>query len=47
LGNEEIESNGHRSKVEPIEMVDTMRSFENGSADFYPGNPNWENQQPI
>jgi hypothetical protein len=28
LGNAEIESNGHRSRVELVEMVKTMRSLQ-------------------
>jgi hypothetical protein len=32
LMNEKTKSNGHRNRVEPIEMVETMKSFEDGSA---------------
>jgi hypothetical protein len=28
LGNVETESNGHRSRVEPVELVETMRSLQ-------------------
>jgi hypothetical protein len=28
MGNAETESNGHRSKVEPVELVETMRSLQ-------------------
>jgi hypothetical protein len=30
LGNEETKSNGHRSRVEPVELVETMRSLRMG-----------------
>jgi hypothetical protein len=28
MGNAETESNGHRSRVEPVELVETMRSLQ-------------------
>lgn len=27
LGNEEIESNGHRSRSKPVELIETMKSL--------------------